>query len=98
MGKFTGCKPFIEFYDSKGLLREYKSEINYHFFFCPKEGDEITVISHNQIPSRIYTLNTFHYIFIPIILVLLGLWVVYSYFFKKDFNEDAEDNKQYHRP
>ena len=98
MGRFTGCKPFIEFYDSEGLLREYKSEINYHFFFCPKRGDEIIVISHNQIPSRIYTFNVVHYILIPLILVFLGLWVAYSYFFKIALKEKAENDKHYHRP
>lgn len=86
VGKYTGCKPFIEYHDNEGNLREFKSEINYHFFFCPKKGDQIKLISNINQPSITYTVNLVQYIIIPIILILLGCWVAYSYFGRKGKN------------
>jgi hypothetical protein len=83
MGKYLGCKPFIEFYDDEGFKREVKSEINYHFFFCPKKGDKIKLIISRKDPLEIYSSNIAHYIIIPVILVSIGLLIIYSSFFKK---------------
>ena len=97
MGKYTGCKPFIEYHDNEGYLREFKSEINYHFFFCPKKGDEIKLISNKNQPTKIYTINLVHYIFIPIFLILVGCWVAWSCFFKNGMKEKLNHNKSLHR-
>jgi hypothetical protein len=77
MGRYMGCKPFIEFYDDKGLKREAKSDINYHFFFCPKEGDKIKLSISRESPLEIYNLNTFRYIIFPIFLISLGVSFIY---------------------
>jgi hypothetical protein len=81
-GRYMGCKPFIEFYDHKGLKREAKSDINYHFFFCPNEGDNIKLIISRESPLEIYNLNTFRYIIFPVFLVGLGILFIYVSFKK----------------
>jgi hypothetical protein len=82
MGRYMGCKPFIEFYDDKGIKKEAKSDINYHFFFCPKEGDKIKLSINRESPLEIYNLNTFRYIIFPIFLVSLGVLIIYTTFKK----------------
>lgn len=82
LGRFIGCKPMIEFYDKNGQKREFKSEINYHFFFCPKVGEKVKVFSEKMNPAKTHTFSIVHFIVIPVILLGVGMFVLYFTFFK----------------
>ena len=76
LGKFTGCKPFIEFIDPSGHTHEFKSRINYHFFFCPRPGDRITILSEKKDPAKAYVFSFTQQILIPVLLLVLGGFVL----------------------
>jgi hypothetical protein len=93
MGKFTGCKPFIEFYDNEGIKREFKSEINYYVFFCPNVGDKIEVLSLKSNPSNAISYNFIHNIFIPAFLICIAFWIIRSIHTQKSTSGDIEKVK-----
>jgi hypothetical protein len=78
-----GCKPFIEFYDDKGLRHEMKSEVNYYFFTCPKIGDQVNIFYNKSAPERSITVSSIHYLIIPMIMIGIGLMTIYMVFVKR---------------
>jgi hypothetical protein len=78
-----GCRPFIEVYDDKGLRHEMKSEVNYHFFTCPKIGDLIEILYNKSAPEKYITLSFIHYLVIPLIMISIGLMTFYIAFLRR---------------
>jgi hypothetical protein len=83
MGRYLGCRPFIEFNDEQGVTMVMKSEVNYYFFSCPRIGDEIEILHNELTPEKNITVNITHYLVIPIIMISIGLLTVYVVIVKK---------------
>lgn len=83
MGRMSGCRPYISYTDLDGQQREFKSDIIYHYFFCPQVGDDVTILSEKDDPSKTYVYSLSQYILIPLMLICVGIAVIYITLFRK---------------
>lgn len=79
-GQYFGCRPYIAFYDAEGSKFEIKSEINYYIFFCPEIGDKIKILYTQNDPTKAMVASLLHYLIIPVIFVIIGIYCLYSVF------------------
>lgn len=79
-GAFIGCRPYISYRDRMGNLHEFKSDINYHWFFAPGEGEEVQILVHRDTPDLVIVDSLLHYISIPLIFIILGVILIFFSF------------------
>lgn len=75
-GRFLGSKPFIRYASEDGSEHEFKSEINYYWFFAPNKGNDIEILVLKDFPGSAITNSYLHYIIIPLILFSIGISIV----------------------
>lgn len=76
MGRFTGSKPFVEYFDNKGEFHEFKSEVNFHWFFSPKRNEKLEILYLKESTDVAIINNSFHYIILPFLMIAIGLAVL----------------------
>jgi len=73
-----GCKPFIEFYAENQRKVVIKSNVNYFVFFCPEEGDKISLTYRKENPEIAVLSSNLHNVFIPAFFIIVGAFFLYS--------------------
>ena len=72
-----GGRPFVEYKDMQGTSYERKSKAKTHWFFAPKVGEKIKVFYDERDPTEAIVDNTFHYILLPLFLIISGISCIF---------------------
>lgn len=82
MGNYMGAKPYVTFTDHHGRVHEIKSRVNYHWFFSPAVGSKMRVRYPSNQPENAIVDSYLHYLIIPMVFVLIGVYILYCLFFR----------------
>ena len=73
-GRDIGGRPLIQYKDSSGSVHEFKSRAKTHWLYTPQKGEKVKVFMHRSGPHKVIVDNLFHYVFLPLILLVAGLY------------------------
>ena len=73
-GRGLGGRPVVQYADRSGTLHEFKSVAKTHWFYRPEAGEKIKIYYDNKQPHKAIVDNWFFYLFLPLLLIVVGLY------------------------
>ena len=78
IGKYLGSRPFIVYTDQNGDSHEFRSEINYYWFFSPRRDEPIDLLFLSHSPDSVLTDSYLYYLLVPSMLFIIGIITLFS--------------------
>ena len=73
---YFGCKPFVQYVDTKNRIHTFRSRVNFYFFAPPKKGQKIAVFFLNKDHQTAIIGHHFYQLIQPFCFFSVGLFVL----------------------